>query len=42
MQASPGGQSVHRMDISRIAPGVYIVRAECGGAVLTEKLVVAR
>ncbi len=42
MQANPGGQMLHRMDISRLAPGVYIVRAECGGEVLTEKLVVAR
>lgn len=42
MQASPGGQNMVRMDISKLAQGVYIVRAECGDEVLTEKLVVAR
>ncbi len=42
MQATPGGQHLYQMDISRLAPGVYIVRAECAGEVLTQKLVVAR
>ena len=42
MQASPGGAALYRTDISRLSPGVYIVRAECGDEVLTEKLVVAR
>ncbi|TVR38465.1 MAG: T9SS C-terminal target domain-containing protein [Cryomorphaceae bacterium] len=42
MQASPGGASLYRMDISGLAQGLYIVRAECGGEVHSEKLVVAR
>lgn len=42
MQASPGGQDFHQMDISTLSPGVYIVRADCGGEILTEKLVVAK
>jgi hypothetical protein len=42
MQASPGGQMLHRMDISSLAPGVYILQAACGEEVLTEKLVVAK
>jgi hypothetical protein len=42
LQASPSGQALYRTDISSLAPGVYIVQAECGGEVLTEKLVVAK
>ncbi len=42
IQESSGGQLIYQMDISNLAPGVYVVRATCGDELFTDKLVVTR
>ncbi|MCA1761888.1 MAG: T9SS type A sorting domain-containing protein [Flavobacteriales bacterium] len=42
IQKTPNGSNLFQLDIHNLSPGVYIVRADCGGEILTEKLVVAK
>jgi len=42
VQKTPNGSHLFQLDINNLSPGVYIVRADCGGEILTEKLVVAK
>jgi len=42
IQKIPNGANLYQLNISNLSPGVYIVRADCGGEILSEKLVVTK
>ena len=42
VQKTPNGANLYQINISNLSPGVYIVRADCGGEILSQKLVVTR